>query len=216
MSLVTTYFRSNPLYVKVFFVIFYSVGVFGILNHSTSAFFVSLTPLALLMSVIALALFHEGTITINQIIVFLLITVLGYFVEVAGVNTGLIFGEYEYGRTLGFKIWNTPLMIGVNWLLLVYTSAAIVQNLRVNGWLEPFLATALMLLYDLVLEPIAPKIDMWTWQESIAPLQNYVAWGLVAFLFHLMLKLTKIKIVNSLALVIFICQFTFFLALFLL
>ena len=39
--------------------------------------------------------------------------------EAIGVNTGLLFGTYEYGANLGFKIFGVPLIIGVNWTVLI-------------------------------------------------------------------------------------------------
>ena len=43
---------------------------------------------------------------------------IGFLVEVIGVNYGIIFGNYTYGKVLGFKVLNVPLMIGVNWFFL--------------------------------------------------------------------------------------------------
>jgi putative membrane protein len=44
----------------------------------------------------------------------LIIAVAGFFIEAIGVNTGLIFGNYVYKTTLGWKFLETPLIIGVN------------------------------------------------------------------------------------------------------
>ena len=48
----------------------------------------------------------------------LVVFIIGYFIEVLGVRFKFIFGEYFYGETLGLKILNTPLIMGVNWLSL--------------------------------------------------------------------------------------------------
>ncbi len=202
--------RDYPKGVIGFFVLFYTVGVLGMIYEPTRSFFMSLTPLALLLSSFALALFHRSVFGKKEALVFAAIVIFGYLVEVVGVNTGKIFGVYAYGDTLGLKAWETPFMIGLNWLLLVYTSAAMVQHFNVPRYLQPVVASLLMLGYDFILEPIAPRIDMWEWANDAAPLENFIAWGLVAYIFHTVLLLSRIQIKNSLAIAIFILQILFF------
>lgn len=198
-----------------FFIVFYSVGVAGILIPASRDLFVPLTPVALLLSAIALIFQHRSGLNSSTFLVFLFILMSGFFIEVLGVNSGLIFGEYKYGNALGFKWMDTPLMIGLNWLLLVYTSASLIQRTKLNRWLGAILATSLMLLYDVLLEPVAPKIDMWYWANPVAPLQNYIAWGLIALTYHLVIARFKIQIRNPLDITIFFCQVAFFLFLYL-
>jgi putative membrane protein len=45
--------------------------------------------------------------------------------EVVGVKTGLIFGEYKYGSTLGIKLFEVPLIIGFNWVFVILGSISI-------------------------------------------------------------------------------------------
>ena len=101
--------------------IFYSVGVAGLIIPQTRDLFLFLVPLNLLMNLALLFIYH-GKIDVRFAWKAALIFIAGILVEVAGVNTGLIFGSYSYGPTLGPKIFHTPVMIGVNWLMLVYAS----------------------------------------------------------------------------------------------
>jgi len=171
-------------YFIAFFIFFYSVGIFGILTPKLSEFFISTTSFALIISIIALIFFHREKWNPKTLAIFATIAVLGFFVEVIGVNTGLIFGEYIYGNTLGIKVFNTPVMIAFNWILMIYTSAAIAQRLNFHVILTILSGAFLMVIYDLLLEPVAPNLDMWTWTEASAPFQNYVAWGIIAIVFH--------------------------------
>ena len=139
-----------------------------------------------------------------------MIFISGYCIEVVGVKTGLIFGIYNYGNALGIKLFETPLLIGVNWLFLTYTAISITEKLNIKKWLALFVAPALMLVYDIVLELVAPKMDMWNWHNSEVPLKNYIAWYIIAFCFVMLLNAFKIKTSNSLSAIIFICQFLFF------
>lgn len=195
--------------VRKFIVIFYIVGLCGFFIPFTKAFFISITPFALLLNVYLLAIYHEKY-TLKYVLIFLLIFISGYCIEVVGVKTGLIFGIYNYGNALGIKLFETPLLIGVNWLFLTYTAISITEKLNIKKWLALFVAPALMLVYDIVLELVAPKMDMWNWHNSEVPLKNYIAWYIIAFCFVMLLNAFKIKTSNSLSAIIFICQFLFF------
>jgi len=80
-------------------IILYAVGIVGI---KTGMFgdVLSLTPLNLLVS-LALLLWNHEKWDGKFIAAIAIVAVAGFFVEVAGVQTGIIFGEYTYGKTLG-------------------------------------------------------------------------------------------------------------------
>jgi putative membrane protein len=134
-------------------------------------------------------------------------------IESIGVNTGLIFGEYVYGETLGYQIFETPLIIGMNWLFLVYVSSSLTGKIISGKFISFLFPPVLMVVYDLVLEQVAPDLGMWNWNNEVIPLQNYIAWFVVALLFVLVFRLFNIKTSNKIAPLIFILQFLFFLSL---
>ncbi len=198
--------------VKKFVVIFYVVGLLGFIIPFTKAFFVTITPFILILNVYLLAVYHK-TYILKYIFIFLLIFLSGFVVEVIGVRTGLLFGHYTYGKALGIKFFDTPLLIGINWLFLTYTAVAITGNFIKKGWLNVFIAPLFMLVYDIVLEQVAPKMNMWSWQNSEIPFKNYIAWYIIGFVFVLLLEVLKIEIKNPLAAFLFLCLFVFFLLL---
>jgi putative membrane protein len=202
--------------IKRFLVWFYVIGVAGMLIPVTSAFFIRLTPLALLMNFGLLLLHHESKFSAKTILIFILILLFGFFIEIAGVQTGIIFGEYSYGQGLGWKLWDTPLIIGLNWLLLVYTTATITQKIKTNNFLRIALGAGMMLIYDFIMEQVAPKMDMWTWLGGSVPNENYLAWFVIAAVFHAMIQFTDIQIKNKLSETILMAQFVFFILLFIL
>jgi putative membrane protein len=198
---------------SVFFVLFYLVGIIGLSLPLTFPLFLKLVPFALILSLFALVLFHRARFDGKTIAVFSGIILAGILVEAIGVNTGIIFGRYEYGNSLGLKIFNTPILIGINWFLLVYTSSSVLEQFKFHVALKIVVASIFMLVYDVVLEQLAPKMDMWLWENDRVPLQNYLAWFLIALVFHSVLKFFKIDTKNKIALVILLCQFLFFLIL---
>ncbi len=199
--------------VKKFFIIFYSVGFLGFVVPFSRDIFIAITPLALILSFFILLWFHGRPYNYKTVIVFILIFILGFFAEVIGVETGLIFGNYWYGSALGPKILQTPVMIGVNWLMLSYSFAAIMEPYRTNRFLKIILSSTGMVVYDIALEIPAPMLDMWYWKGSIAPLHNYIAWFVIALVFQSILIFAKVKFSNPLAKTLMLCQFVFFLLL---
>ncbi len=195
--------------VRKFLVIFYLVGTLGFLIPVTKEFFVKMIPYALLLNTYLLAVYHSSY-TKRTVAAFVLICLLGFFIEALGVETGLIFGNYQYGRGLGPKVFNTPLLIGLNWLFLTYASCSVVDSLGVTRLLGYILPAMLMLCYDNVLEQVAPKMEMWSWSGGVVPTQNYLVWFLLALAFTILMRLMKVDTKNPLSVVVLLCQFIFF------
>lgn len=198
-----------------FVIMFYIIGAAGMLLPITSGLFIFLTPLALLMSFGLLMMHHQPGFITKDIAVFSFIFISGIVVELIGVHTGLIFGNYSYGKGLGLKIFDTPILIGMNWLLLVYTTGTIMQKVNIFPVLRIAAGASIMLIYDLVLEQVAPKMDMWSWENSEVPVNNYIAWWLIAVFFHSLIELFGIKLKNPLSITILVTQFLFFVVLYL-
>lgn len=175
--------------------------------------FVLLTPFNLSVS-FALILWTAKEKSKKLLFIGILCFVTGLVIEIIGTNTGLIFGEYNYGKTLGFQVLNVPLIIGINWLILVYSSAAVVNHFfeRRNLIIKAILSALLMVGLDFFIEPVAMQYDFWSWEGNIIPIQNYIAWFFIAlFLLIITHKLVVIK--NKTAIVLFIAQLLFFIIL---
>jgi bisanhydrobacterioruberin hydratase len=160
---IRNYFSNNKRFVQTFFIIFYTVGFIGIALPFSHLLFVKLVPVALLISLIALLLFHQYAFDTRTILVLATIGLSGYIIEVVGVNTHLVFGQYQYGRALGIKIANTPVLIGLNWLMLTYAGSSIAERMSLPVWLKIIISSLLVLIYDIILERVAPAMDMWHW-----------------------------------------------------
>ncbi len=133
-----------------------------------------------MLSVLVLGFFHRRW-TVNFSIYCFVIFWAGYLVELVGVKTGVIFGTYSYHTALGFKVAGVPPLIGINWLMLIYCSGIISQQATHNIWINTTIGAVLMLLLDLVIEPMAMRFDFWTWQGEAIPLQNFFAWFVVSW-----------------------------------
>lgn len=195
-----------------FFIIYYLVGLVGLTMPATRETFIRLMPLSILLSTAILFLFHKKWRAVD-VVVLLFIALTGYLVEVLGVLTGHVFGSYSYGGALGIQAFNTPLIIGINWMLLVYCTFAILEPARLFWPLKALLAALLMVTYDVVMEPVAMKLDMWDWAGGVIPMQNYQAWFVISVVFLVAMHLARVRTHNGAAPWLFGVQFVFFLLL---
>jgi putative membrane protein len=194
-------------------IIFYTVGVVGMLINQIE--FAKLTPFNLALTAFLLFKMHPQKDLLfytNLLFVFMG----AWFLEMMGVTTGLIFGTYEYGDALGPKINQTPILIGLNWILVAYSSIYLVQAIaikfkwKLNEISGALLAAVFMVLLDILIEPIAPKLDFWTWQNNLIPVQNFTAWFFFGFTFCFwMLKGGMLKN-NPMATRVYFTQLVFF------
>lgn len=205
-----SYLLQKVAAVKIFILVIYLVGLAGLLMPASHRYFCQLTPLTLLLTTFLLALYHPRKFTWKILAVFGAIYLLGFAIEVAGVKSGIPFGEYRYKDCLGFKLFDTPLIIGLNWLTLVYLSSSVLEKYNIPGILKVLMASLAMLLYDFLLEIVAPKMGMWEWSGGEVPLRNYLAWFMLALMFHGMIKVTAIRTENRLSVTVLSVQFVFF------
>lgn len=195
-------------------ILFYSVGLFGFLYTPTVSLFKQLVPFhLLLMTGLLIATQHVKNRSFWS---FLAVTyVAGFLIELAGTQTGLIFGDYAYGATLGYKVLGTPLMIGINWILVVYSAGMVLSQLKIrNPYLFLPIGAASVTLLDFLIEPVAMKYDYWDWGGGIVPLQNYVVWFFFSAFLLFLFQWSTFPKNNKAASVLFIVQFIFFLILY--
>ena len=187
-------------------------GVVGLSLEQTQDLFKALVPFNLLATAAILLHFEKNKNTNYGL--FILITFLvGFFVEVLGVKTGDVFGVYSYGSTLGFKIFDVPLAIGLNWVVLIYCTAHLSRKITKSVVVQVIIASLFMVAFDLLIEPVAINFDFWSWELINIPIRNYIGWFVVSLLlqtlFHFLMKPTN----NSLAIRLLYIQVGFFLVL---
>ena len=192
---------------------FYFFGIAGILTNNQTIDFLSLTPLNLIVNLFLLLINHQNG-TKKQWIIFAFIAIFGFFLEVIGVNTGYIFGDYVYKSTLGWKLFNTPLIIGINWLIISYSVFYTFGRFIKQKIITAFLGACVLLLLDILIEPVAMNYGFWTWNNNMVPFKNYVAWFCISFFLCFIISLYKGESKNKLATYLLILQFIFFVIMF--
>jgi len=193
----------------------YTVGVAGHLIDFTLPLMKILTPFTLLLTG-GVVLFFSQKSSDNKLLFWVIITYsITFTLEVIGVKTGFIFGNYSYGKTLGLNLFEVPLIIGFNWVLVVMGSIQLSKRFFNDYFFIALFTGIFAVIFDFFLEPIAIRLDYWSWEGNHVPLQNYIAWFVIAFMFSILFQKMKITLNSTLAEKYFLTQLTFFIILFL-
>jgi bisanhydrobacterioruberin hydratase len=204
--------KLNEKTAMIVLIVLHVVGILGFTLFNLDGFFYRLTPFNLIISLFLVLCFHP--IWHHKARFFFIFTFLwGFFIELIGVNTGLIFGYYEYDFALGFEIFNTPPVIGINWVLTSYCLAISTNHIfgeRKNWILKALFATFGMVVLDFFIEPIAIKTGMWHWENNIIPFKNYVGWFLTALPIQLLFFKLMGDVKNKIAVLLLVLMFLFF------
>lgn len=189
-------------------------GFFGILSDQKE-FFLSSSPYVLTLTLFLLIV--NNSINKKFLIRLFLIFSLGFTVEIIGVNFSIFFGEYKYGNNLGIKIFDVPIVIGFNWVLLIILTGNFAHKIFPKSIiLRVLTGSIMMILLDLLIEVSAPKLDYWEFTVNPVPLSNYLWWFIFSILFHFIYQ-SNIKKEYVVSTNILVIHFLFFglLALFL-
>lgn len=208
-------------------ILFHAVGLAGILWIDTTTF-ASLTSLNILVMLVLVCWTQEKNAAFYFFV--LICYAVGFLTEAAGVHSGLLFGNYSYGDILGFKMNNVPLLIGVNWFIVIYCCGTAMhllqQKIRSRLAPEAFASFAwwsrasividgalLAVFFDWIMEPVAVTLNFWQWEDGTIPLLNYITWFAVNVVLLLIFSLLRFNKTNIFALHLLLIQFMFFLVL---
>lgn len=208
-----TFFTKKLLISAAILIIFHAVGFWGLLFSGQPEYFQELTPLNLLLTNFLLLLNHKKFDRAFFTFAFTTFSI-GFLAEVLGVKTGFPFGHYSYGQALGFKLFDVPVIIGLNWFMLVYAAGSLAARLRIPVFLKAIAGALFMVFLDFFIEPAAMKFDFWTWHNYVIPWYNYVGWLFLALGFQLHFQLLNIFKNNALAPVVYFVQVVFFVGLY--
>ncbi len=197
-------------------IIIYQLFAIGAIGHAIPSllpYMLMLTPFVLVLTdFLALSpmLKHKNAKFFTWCIVTYAIT---FAVEVAGVKTGIIFGEYTYGKTLGPKLFDVPVVIGFNWVMVILGGIMLSRKIFRHPLLWIIATGILAFIFDYALEPVAIKLDYWTWGGGVVPIKNYVAWFCVACIGAGLFHVSRQKVTSDVPIHFFFVQFAFFIIL---
>ncbi|UCE07652.1 MAG: carotenoid biosynthesis protein [bacterium] len=175
------------------------LGVFQTLMRILAA--PLLIALSIIVFIVTYRLLKDKKIRLKLLFWAILVLIGSFAVELFGVKTGNVFGQYVYGETLQPIVFGVPFAIGFAWLGMLLTSTAVAQRILPKFSNYHFMIRAvsislLMVLFDIVMEPAAMKLGYWTWLGGSIPIQNFIAWFVISYFFviiGLRMKLFKEK-----------------------
>lgn len=200
-------------YSLLFLVIIFSVGVAGHLFPPAKDLMLFLTPATLLITngIVVFNLIREKEK--NLLLWMVLVYSATFTAEVIGVKTGVLFGSYEYGETLGLKILEVPVIIGLNWVLVILGAILLSQKIFKNDYLFFLLTGFLAFAFDFILEPSAISLNYWRWEDGTIPIQNYISWFTLSLAAAVLFKKMNVKVEQNLPFSYLLIQSAFFLSL---
>ncbi len=173
----------------------------GIIFHAipfTLPLMMIVTPYVLLV-VGGIVLYHLVREKSRRVLIWCAGTyLLTFFIEVLGVQTGFIFGSYRYSSVLGPKLFEAPLIIGFNWLLVLVGLNILARKVTASPFLAAGIVGAGAVVFDFVLEPVAMTLEYWIWEEAAVPVRNYIAWFCIAYCVSIVYHVLKLEVKSRL------------------
>ena len=189
--------------------VFHICGLIGII-YGNKDWFIAFTPINLFISFVLLFV-TQKELENKNIISGLSIFLIGMIVEIIGVNYGIIFGDYVYLENLGSKILGVPIMIGIQWILLTFITGSFSSFVFDKSKVKAILFGAfLMVVLDILIEPVAPEMGFWVFSNQDAPIQNYFALFIIGIAVQILFQYGIDKKENTFSFHLLIIQFLFF------
>ena len=200
--------RFLPGISLIILLIFHTVGIVLLAKSPENADLTWVT-----LSLCAFLIFINEASFLRGFVLLVLIYTAGFWLEWLGVSTGYLFGSYSYGDSLGFKYLDIPLIIGLNWYVLVVSASNLLRTANAPSWIIAIAAGLSCTLLDVLIEPVATQLDFWQWENNSIPLFNYVCWWGVSTLFCYLYLLISPQRINPVGRGLFLIWTIFFLIL---
>lgn len=203
--------EQNVAAIGFFMLIVHISGAIGMMTPARM-YFLALTPVNLVISFALILYFHPRKSPVFWRNVFVIV-VFGFLIELIGVNTGWPFGIYQYEWAFGPQLWNTPIVIGLNWFVMTYGGVYFIRRLFSNELVTSFITGLCVTLLDVILEPVAIYSSYWTWASERVPLSNYVTWFVCISVFAFLIIRSEKIVINPIVKWILGGQVVFFVTL---
>mgnify|MGYP002787039449 FL=1 len=200
---------SEKIRISILFVL-HTVGLVGFSIDEYKPLFQLITPFHLIIITIVL-LFEKSVLNINFLIFSLSAYLIGFFSEVFGVKSALLFGYYSYSDWLGYKFLDVPLVLGVLWVSTAYACNQLAYSMVHGTVLRIIVASLFMVMFDYTIEPFAVSANLWQWEMSVIPPYNYFSWFMVGIVLSIIYSYTVKNLSNKVSPYFIIVQVLFFL-----
>ncbi|MCK9896932.1 bisanhydrobacterioruberin hydratase CruF [Frankia sp. AgB32] len=111
----------------------------------------------------------------------------GLAVETLGVHTGVPFGRYVYGSSLGPRLFGVSIVVPLAWAMMAYPAYVLVRRHQRAPDRAAVLGGLVLATWDLFLDPQMVAAGHWRWNATGPalngiPVTNFLGWLLVGTL----------------------------------
>lgn len=101
-------------------------------------------------------------------------------IEIAGVRTGVPFGNYSYTRSLQPQLWDVPLLIGLAWFSMLLPAWEVARRITPHRFIRSLMFGAGLMIWDLFLDPMMLGYGFWRFDNPSGwqgvPFSNTFGW----------------------------------------
>jgi bisanhydrobacterioruberin hydratase len=177
--------NKTKIYLIYFLILVYVSGAIGILFNPL--FFLPLTPYTLILTALVF-LIHQPFHKTSYAAGFLTLILIGFLVEIIGVRTGHVFGNYYYGKTLGCALFGVPLVVPLNWAVLISCGVLTGTRFSKNRFLAAMISALVVTAIDFLMEQVVSSLDFWHFDTGLAGAHNYAGWLVISFVSSFILQ----------------------------
>ncbi|MQG37088.1 MAG: carotenoid biosynthesis protein [SAR202 cluster bacterium] len=126
----------------------------------------------------------------------LAVGIYGFGIEILGLTTGVLFGDYTYSGVLGPGMFGVPYALVSSWMVVTSFAVFVLVYLRIQRKWWVLVGPPVMVIIDLILEPAATgPMGAWIW-ESLGgyygvPINNFVGWFIASIPIFTFLSLSR-------------------------
>jgi len=194
----------------VLIIVLFVVEMVG-LYSGLSLWAISMIPVYFLLNAAVLLLYEKYIF--SSLWIYLTVTVIFIFIiEALNANIKFPFGSFQFGDTLGPRLFDVPLILPVFWLTLIYSCIHFLKTIRFGNEMRSLLGATFLTLTDFFLEMVAVKFNFWKWDANIVSWGNYISWFIVSYLFIYLFFRFRFRTYNPLGVIVFIVLLVFILA----
>jgi len=210
-------FVSKQQLAGIITVLVYAIGTSGLLFGDFN-FFIRSTPFVLVLNFL-LIVWTEKSLKVNFFIFLFASFIISMLAEIIGIRTGSVFGTYAYSNLLGIKLMEVPVIIGINWLVLIYGVGNVIslvfRKFKVRSSIALIAGGAFVTtFFDWIMEPAATRLGYWHWvNQTFVPVSNYISWFLLSAILISLYKKHVEGSINYFAIFLLIIQAIFFITL---
>jgi uncharacterized membrane protein len=121
---------------------------------------------------------------------------IGLTAEVVGVHTGVPFGHYAYGDSLGPTIAGVPAVVALAWTMMAWPAALVARLLVGSTAARVLVGTWALASWDLLLDPQMVAAGHWRWAAprphlpgvETVPLTDLAGWIVVSMVISLLVQ----------------------------